>query len=98
MKKNTFLSINDKLAQLSTSDLIEILNKGIFLKKAKAFYFLAQRCGENEELINLVTEQVFAPLNKQTKVIVTLSVSLFGIAGLLEANTLKIKKNIDDFA
>jgi hypothetical protein len=96
MKKQDFL-INDEFEQLSNSDLINFVNNGLLLEKAKSLYFLAKRCKNEKNIIDLVREKIFDSNNKKSKLLGTVTISFLGIRGLVEADTLETKKIIDDF-
>lgn len=85
MTNKSFLA-NDDLKNLSDSELIIVVHNGFLLNQAKALFFLGKRCAINPKLISLVQNEILDQKNINRKVIGTISVSFFGIAGLIESN------------
>lgn len=85
MANKSFLA-NDDLEHLSDLELIIVLHNEFLLNRAKALFFLGKRCAINPKLINLVQNEILAKKNINRKVIGTVSISFFGIAGLIESN------------
>lgn len=91
MKEKSLLP-NDEFSQLSTTNLLEILEHGLLLERGRALFMLARRSGDNKELIDTVVREIYDSKNRNTRTIGTVSISFLGIAGLLEADTSDTKE------
>jgi hypothetical protein len=86
MREHTLLQ-DDEFESLSTSRLLEILDKSLLLERGRALFELARRSDEDKILLEKIVNDISNPKNVNTKTFGVVSLSFLGMAGLMEANT-----------
>jgi hypothetical protein len=86
MREHTLLQ-DDEFEKLSTSELLEILDKSLLLERGRALFELARRSGEDKVLLEKIVNDISNPKNMNANTFGLVSLSFLGMAGLMEANT-----------
>ncbi|MDY6940308.1 MAG: hypothetical protein SWY16_21970 [Cyanobacteriota bacterium] len=87
--------LNDsEYEQLSELALEDILNAAGVLEKGRAIFELARRSRNDEKRLKIVLDRINNSQNLNSRTVGIVSISHWGVAGLLEANTPRAREAV----